>query len=149
MLKIHFLQRTIFFLFALSFCAVTLAADKLRIEKEADLPRFTYALTEPLEKIVKDKALFSKTTLKVREDMEGVLAKYDIADKASHRHYLQTLMLLDFLLGHYDEALVKAEKLKALEEKPADKLLSALRLRAMVAAVKKTSALNTRRILNR
>jgi subtilisin family serine protease len=143
MLKNHFLKRSVFVLVALSFSAFTLAADKLRIEKEADLPRFTYALTEPLEKIVKDKALFSKTTLKVREDMEGVLAKYDIADKASHRHYLQTLMLLDFLLGHYDEALVKAEKLKALEEKPADKLLSALRLRAMVAAVKKTGALNT------
>ena len=44
----------------LSFSAFTLAADKLRIEKEADLPRFTYALTEPLETIVKDKALFAK-----------------------------------------------------------------------------------------
>ncbi|MFM6993339.1 MAG: hypothetical protein ACKOWD_19145, partial [Rhodoferax sp.] len=68
MLKNHFLKRSVFVLVAMSFSAFTLAADKLRIEKEADLPRFTYALTEPLEKIVKDKALFAKTTLKVRED---------------------------------------------------------------------------------
>jgi hypothetical protein len=52
-------------------------------------------------------------------------------------------MLLDFLLGNYDQALVTSEKVRALEEKPSDKLLSALRLRAMLAAVKKTGALNT------
>jgi subtilisin family serine protease len=75
--------------------------------------------------------------------MEGVLEKYEIADKASHRQYLETLMCLDFLLGNYDEALAKSEKVRALEEKPADKLLSSLRLRAMVAAVKKTGTLNT------
>ncbi|MFM8824110.1 MAG: hypothetical protein ACKOD8_12405, partial [Limnohabitans sp.] len=143
MLKRRIAQRTLFAVLALSISAFCLAADKQRIEKEADLPRFTYTLSEPLEKIVRDKALFAKTTLKVREDMEGVLAKYDISDKAAHRRYLQTIMLLDFLLGNYDEALNKAEKVRDLEEKPADKLLSGLRLRAMVAAVKKTGTLNT------
>jgi subtilisin family serine protease len=143
MLKCQFAPKFLFAVVALSISAFCFAADKQRIEKEADLPRFTYTLTEPLEKIVRDKALFAKTTLKVREDMEGVLATYDISDKAAHRRYLQTIMLLDFLLGNYDEALIKADKVRALEEKPADKLLSALRLRAMVAAVKKTGTLNT------
>jgi len=122
---------------------VSVAAEKQRIEKESDLPRFSYKISEPLEKIVKDKTLFAKTTVKIRADMEGVLEKYEIADKASHRQYLESLMLLDFLLENYDEALVKSEKVRALEEKPADKLLAALRLRAMVAAVKKTGSLNT------
>ena len=119
------------------------AAEKQRIEKETDLPRFSYAIKAPLEKIVKDQALFTNTTQKIRADMEGVLAKYDIADKASHRQYLQSLMFLDFLMGNYDDALAKSEKVRALEEKPADKLLSGLRMRAVVAAVKKTGALNT------
>jgi len=122
---------------------MSVAAEKQRIEKESDLPRFSYKISEPLEKIVKDKTLFAKTTVKIRADMEGVLEKYEIADKASHRQYLESLMLLDFLLENYDEALVKSEKVRALEEKPADKLLAALRLRAMVAAVKKTGSLNT------
>jgi len=128
---------------SMAMTGIPLAAEKQRIEKEADLPRFSYKISEPLEKIVKDKALFSKTTVKIRADMEGVLEKYEIADKASHRQYLETLMCLDFLLGNYDEALTKSEKVRALEEKPADKLLSSLRLRAMVAAVKKTGTLNT------
>lgn len=127
----------------LSMTTLSMAADKQRIDKEADLPRFSYNLAEPLEKIVQDKVLFTKTSLKIRADMEGVLAKYEIADKASQRHYLQTLMMLDFLLGNYDQALEKSELARALEEKPADKLLSALRLRAMVAAVKQTGTINT------
>ena len=128
---------------SMAMAGMSVAAEKQRIEKEADLPRFSYKISEPLEKIVKDKALFAKTTVKIREDMEGILEKYEITDKASHRQYLVSLMLLDFLLGNYDEALVKSEKVRALEEKPADKLLSALRFRAMVAAVKRTGALNT------
>jgi len=127
----------------MAMAGVSVAAEKQRIEKESDLPRFSYKISEPLEKIVKDKTLFAKTTVKIRADMEGVLEKYEIADKASHRQYLESLMLLDFLLENYDEALVKSEKVRALEEKPADKLLAALRLRAMVAAVKKTGSLNT------
>jgi len=128
---------------SMAMVGISVAAEKQRIEKESDLPRFSYKISEPLEKIVKDKTLFAKTTVKIRTDMEGVLEKYEIADKASHRQYLESLMLLDFLLGNYDEALVKSEKVRALEEKPADKLLSALRFRAMVAAVKKTGVLNT------
>ena len=128
---------------SMAMAGMSVAAEKQRIEKEADLPRFSYKISEPLEKIVKDKALFAKTTVKIRADMEGILEKYEIADKASHRQYLETLMCLDFLLGNYDEALAKSEKVRALEEKPADKLLSSLRLRAMVAAVKKTGTLNT------
>ena len=128
---------------SMAMAGVSVAAEKQRIEKESDLPRFSYKISEPLEKIVKDKTLFAKTTVKIRADMEGVLEKYEIADKASHRQYLESLMLLDFLLENYDEALIKSEKVRALEEKPADKLLAALRLRAMVAAVKKTGSLNT------
>ena len=128
---------------SMAVAGMSVAAEKQRIEKESDLPRFSYKISEPLEKIVKDKALFAKTTVKIRADMEGILEKYEIADKASHRQYLETLMCLDFLLGNYDEALAKSEKVRALEEKPADKLLSSLRLRAMVAAVKKTGTLNT------
>jgi hypothetical protein len=119
------------------------AADKPRIEKEADIPRFSYSIAEPLESVVRDKALFAKAASKIRVDMESVLATYDIADKSSERQYLGSLMQLEFLLGNYDAALVLSDKMRALEEKPADKLLSGLRLRAMVAATKETGGLNT------
>ncbi len=139
----NFAKRSAVSIVLLTVTILTFAADKQRIEKEADLPRFSYSITEPLEKIVRDNVLFAKTTSKIRADIQSILDKYDIADKASQRQYLETIMFLDFLLGNYDEALAKSETVRALEEKPADKLLSALRLRAMVAAAKKTGAINT------
>jgi hypothetical protein len=118
-------------------------AQKQRIEKEADIPRFSYRIAEPLEKVVRDPDLFKQTAAPIRADMEGVLAKYDIADKSSERGMLNALMALDFLLGNYDAALADSEKVRGLEEKPSDKLLSGIRLRAMVAAAKQTGAINT------
>jgi hypothetical protein len=118
-------------------------AQKQRIEKEADIPRFSYRISEPLEKVVRDPVLFKQTAAPIRADMEGVLAKYDIADKSSERGMLNALMALDFLLGNYDAALAESEKVRGLEEKPSDKLLSGIRLRAMVAAAKQAGAINT------
>src|SRR5689334_7114335 len=80
-------------------------AQKQRIEKEADIPRFSYRIGEPLERVVRDPALFKQTVDPIRADIEGTLARYDIADKAAERGFLTTLMALDFLLGHYDAAL--------------------------------------------
>jgi subtilisin family serine protease len=119
------------------------AADRQRIEKEADIPRFSYAIADPLEMVVRDKATFVRVTQQVRADMESVLAKYDIADKSSQRQFLSSLVQMDFLSGNYDAALAGAVAVRALEEKPADKLLSGLRLRAMVAAAKQTGGINT------
>ncbi|RZL40185.1 MAG: hypothetical protein EOP35_01640 [Rubrivivax sp.] len=123
--------------------AMPAIAQKQRIEKEADIPRFSYRIAEPLEKVVRDPVLFKQTAAPIRADMEGVLGKYEIADKSSERGMLSALMALDFLLGNYDAALAASEKVRALEEKPSDKLLSGIRLRAMVAAAKQTGAINT------
>lgn len=128
---------------SLALALPALAADKIRIEKEADIPRFAYTITEPLENVVRDKTAFAQATAKIRADMESVLSQYDIADKASQRAYLSSLVQLDFLSGNYDAALAGAEKIRALEEKPADKLVSGLRVRAMVAAAKQTGGINT------
>jgi subtilisin family serine protease len=139
----HFVKISSILFFCLTLTSLSLAAEKKRIDKEADLPRFSYSIGQPLEKIVRDKVLFISTTQKIRADIQSILDQYDIADKASQRQYITTLMSLDFLLGNYDEALSKSEMVRALEEKPADKLLSALRLRAMAAAAKKTGSINT------
>lgn len=119
------------------------AADRQRIDKEADIPRFSYAIADPLETVVRDKAAFARVTGPVRADIESVLAKYDIGDKAVQRQMRNSLVQLDFLAGNYDAALSGAEAVRALEEKPADKLLSGLRVRAMVAAAKQTGGINT------
>jgi subtilisin family serine protease len=130
---------------ALATCMLTpaTAADKQRIEKEVDLPRFSYVIKEPLEAVVRDKATFARVTEPVGRDIRAILEKYDIADKAARRQFLVSLAQLDFLAGDYDGALAKAEEIRSLEEKPASKLLSGLRLRAMAKAASESGPVNS------
>ncbi|MDQ3025978.1 MAG: S8 family serine peptidase [Pseudomonadota bacterium] len=109
-------------------------AQKQRIEKAADMPRFSYKVDSSLDALVNDPAAFQGFAQAVRRDNESVLAKYDVADRAAQRQILGVLAQLDFLEGRYEEAGRGAAEIRALEDKPADKLVSGLQLRAMVAA---------------
>ena len=110
----------------------TYAQPRPRIEKAADLPRFTYPVKGSLEALVKDPQAFTAFSANVRRDIESVLAKYDIADKSSERQLLGTLLQLDLLEGRDTDALKRIEQIRALQEKPADKLLTGLQARAIV-----------------
>lgn len=110
------------------------AQPKPRIDKAADLPRFTYRLDASLERTVRDPALFAAFASQFRRDTDGVLAGYEIDDKATLRQMIGSLALLDYLEGRPDAALAALAKVKALQDKPADKLLSGLQLGAIIAA---------------
>ena len=103
---------------------------KPRIEKAADLPRFSYRIEGKLEDVVRGGERFAPFAAAVRKDLEGVVGGYDIPDKATQRELLTTLALLDFLDARYAQALARAEQVRSLQDKPADKLISSLRLRA-------------------
>lgn len=112
------------------------AQERKRVERAADLPRFSYPITGDVERIVRDDTAFAAFASNLRRDTESVLAQYDIADKSIERQLLNTLLLLDTLEGRQDEALKRAAQIRALQEKPADRHLSGLLTRAMVAASK-------------
>jgi hypothetical protein len=116
--------------------AQTAAAAKPRIEKAADLPRFTYKLESKVEDVVRSADKFAPFAAQLRRDTESVLSNYEIPDKSTQRDLLGLLAGLDFLDGQYDSTLARLELIRALQEKPADKLLSGLRLRAMAQAAK-------------
>lgn len=78
------------------------AQSKPRIEKAADLPRFTYKIDGKVEDLVRNADRFAPFAAAVRKDIEGVLAGYDIPDKSTQRDLLTTLALLDFLDGRYE-----------------------------------------------
>ncbi|HEX4944106.1 MAG TPA: S8 family serine peptidase, partial [Usitatibacteraceae bacterium] len=77
----------------------------------------------------------------VRRDDQSVLDGYDIADKSAQRGLLGVLAQIDFLEGRYAQAGKRATEMRALEEKPADKLISGMQLLAMVAAQAKTGSI--------
>lgn len=112
------------------------AQDKPRIDKAADLPRFSYRVDGKLEEVVRLPERFAPFAAAVRRDTESVLAGYDIADKATRRDLLNVLAMLDFLDAKYERALARVEEIRLLQDKPADKLLSGLRLKAMAAAAR-------------
>jgi subtilisin family serine protease len=109
------------------------AQEKKRIDKAADLPRFSYKLDGRIEDMIRDDAKFKSLAGEVRRDLESVLAQYDIEDKATLRQILAELAQLDMLDGNYEAALARVAQVKALEDKPADKLLSGITARAIVA----------------
>ncbi len=121
---------------ALCLAAPAWAQTKPRIEKAADLPRFTYPVTGSLEALVRSPERFAPFAAALRRDTESVLQGYEIPDKATQRGLINQIAVLDFLDGRYDAALAGAEQVRALQDKPADKLLSGLRLRVMAQAAK-------------
>src|SRR4029450_86495 len=108
------------------------AQPRPRIEKDADLPRFPYPISERLDALVRDPKAFNAFAAAVRRDTESVLAKYEIADKSSERQLLGTLLQLDLLDGRDADALKRIEQIRVLQEKPADKLLTGLQARAII-----------------
>jgi hypothetical protein len=125
---------------ALAFAGGAPAQDRKRVEKAADLPRFSYKVDGRLDELVRDDARFKAFAKEVRRDTESVLAQYDIADKAMLRQQLGMLVRLDYLEGRYDEALAGLARIRELEEKPADRLLSGHATRAMIAAERKVGS---------
>jgi subtilisin family serine protease len=122
------------------------AQGKTHIDKAADLPRFTYKFDGKIEDMVRDDTKFKPFAAEVRRDLESVLAQYEIGDRATLRQILTELAQLDMLGGNYDAALARVAQVKALEDKPADKLLSGITTRAVVAGLRaspdRTSATN-------
>ena len=120
-------------LMSLFLAVPALAQGKQRVEKAADLPRFSYAIDGKVEDLVRDAAKFRSFAAQLRRDLESVLAGYEIPDKAVERGYLATLAQLDYLDGDYAGAQRRLDAILALEEKPADKLMSGLTMRTMLA----------------
>ncbi len=119
--------------------ATSTTASKPRIERAADLPRFSYPVSGDLIALMNNPAQFKPLVEKIRQDYAGVLATYDIAENTTQRQYLGLLTQVAMLDGRYDDALALAARVKALQDKPADKLLSGLVTRAVVAATQKHS----------
>jgi subtilisin family serine protease len=127
-------KKSLFFLLAFFLAATAAAQGKKRIERAADLPRFSYSIAGKLEDLVRDEAKFARFAAEVRRDSQSVLDGHDIADKSAQRDLLGVLARIDFLEGRFADAARRSEEIRALEEKPSDKLVSGMQMRAMIAA---------------
>ena len=103
------------------------AVAKKVVTSAADLPSFTYPIGDvlPSALVDADAATFNPLATQVRANIESVLAQYDIQDRAALRGLLEQKLELQLLSGTEDAAaLVTADQIHALEDKPDAKLLS-------------------------
>jgi subtilisin family serine protease len=121
-------------LFALSLSLLHAQPAKQKITRAADLPVFTYKIDGTVEDVIQSDVKFHRLAVEIRRDVESVLAKYEIEDKGTLRGLLSTLATLDLLEGRDAEALKLLDQVRALQEKPAAKLLTGMTSRAIVNA---------------
>jgi subtilisin family serine protease len=108
---------------------------KIAIRKQADLPRFSYPIAGSATAFVEsDDAHFGAFAAKVRHDIDDVLARYRIDDKSTLSQLLDAKFALQELAGDYQGGLQTLQALRALEQKPAAKLLTGLFAQARLQA---------------
>jgi len=114
--------------------AVAWGAEKPRITSQDQLPRFSYPLTGDVTAVLTDAATYQKLADAVRGDLEKLLEDYEIADRATLRDVLSTLLSIDLEAGRFDAAWERIQKIRALEEKPAAKLTTGLLAESYIEA---------------
>jgi subtilisin family serine protease len=117
------------------FGAAQAQTAKTKVARQADLPRYSYPIAGTASQLVEsDGATFGVFAGKVRADIERILAGYEIEDRSTMRQLLGAKLDLQELAGDYAGALQTTDALRALEDKPASRLLSGLFARARLQA---------------
>jgi subtilisin family serine protease len=116
---------------------------KIKVVRESDLPRYSYPISGSVSQFVEsDAATFDRFAAKVRADLDDTLARYDIEDRSTLRELLNAKLDLQELAGDYVGGLQTIEALRAVEEKPASRLLSGLFARARLRAAIDTGSVS-------
>jgi len=108
--------------------------SKRKITRAADVPQFSYPVSGKVEDLLRSDEVFGKLAAQIRKNIESVLAQYDIEESATKRRLIGTLARLDVLEGRDQDALQRLNEVRALEDKPAQKLISGLVLHHMIEA---------------
>ena len=108
---------------------------KKPVNSEADLPRYTYAMTGTASQLFQsDPATFGAFASKVLADVNATLDGYDIKDKATLRTLLNEKLEILALQGKNQDALALVPQTRDVEDKPDAKLTSNLRIEAILKA---------------
>jgi subtilisin family serine protease len=109
------------------------AADKIKVDSNEDLPRFTYEMKGQLTEFVQSDELFGLADRR-RDDVVSVLERYEVTDATTLKDYHGTILATQMLEGDFDGARGSIETIRALEDKPAARLLTGVLYEALIAA---------------
>ncbi len=110
------------------------APVKIAIASLADLPSHSYPLTGTVMELLQDPGRMAELRAAVRRDVESDLETYDITDEATLQGKYSSLVTLNLLDGNDEGALAYLDKVAALEDKEAARLMNGLTARSMIDA---------------
>lgn len=110
-------------------------AEKIKIEKLADLPTHTYDVSGKPSEMVENPAAILELAGRVEADVKKDLDTYDIQDKTTLKRFAGERLTIAMLRKDFPTALALVDQIRDLEEKPADKLMTGLLTRATIAAM--------------
>nr|MEE4266507.1 S8 family serine peptidase [Candidatus Krumholzibacteria bacterium] len=108
--------------------------DKVPVDSLDDLPVHSYELTGTVMELLDDPAAMAALRAQVRQDVESDLATYAITDEATLQGMYGRLVTLNLVEGRDQEAVNYLDKIKALEDKEAARLMNGLTTRSMIEA---------------
>jgi hypothetical protein len=106
--------------------ALVIAQEKKIIQSLDDIPRFSYKIEGKASEVYKDKEKFDKLYREIGIDYNNLLADYTFSDKSLKKEILNILKQIDFYENNLEEARIKTETIRELEEKPAAKYMSGI-----------------------
>lgn len=117
------------------------APAKQIVRTQDDLPRHHYPLSgSAADLIAADDATFNAWAERVAANVDATLARYDIQDAGTRRRLLTMRMAVDLLNGSNAAALDAILAVRALEQKPDQKLTSGLLAETILRARLETGA---------
>ncbi|UCC13179.1 MAG: S8 family serine peptidase [Gammaproteobacteria bacterium] len=111
----------------------TMAGDKIKVESNEDLPRFTYNVDGKLTDFIQSDD-FPAFARKRRDDVVSVLDRYELTDATTLKGYYGLILNVQMLEGDFEAARRSIAKIRTLEDKPALKLLTGVMFTALMDA---------------
>jgi subtilisin family serine protease/PBP1b-binding outer membrane lipoprotein LpoB len=108
--------------------------EKVPVDSLDDLPVHSYALNGTIMELLESPAAMADLRAQVRQDVESDLATYAITDEATLQGMYGRLVTLNLVEGRDQEAVNYLDKIKALEDKEAARLMNGLTTRSMIEA---------------
>lgn len=99
-------------------------AAKIQITKLSDLPPHSYLIQGKPSEVIQNHEAVLALALAVEKDLKADLEKFEIQDKTTLKRFYGSLAAISLLKKNYAEARAFNARVRDLQEKPADKLMS-------------------------
>lgn len=101
-------------------------SSRIPVQNADDLPRITFRSEQIPSERLEDSAAMLELAQDLKSEIESILETYEIEDKTTLKGYWADLRNVAVLQGNVEQALQINQQIRAMQEKPAERLTSGL-----------------------